>query len=208
MIGIYGGTFDPVHFAHLRTALEVQQQLQLDAVRMIPCNVPPHRDQPVAGPADRLAMLETAVASEPKLVVDRRELEREGPSYMVDTLASLREEFPDTPMGLILGMDAFLGLESWHQWERLLELTHLFVMERPGADEPREGRLAELVAERRVSDPTELHSARAGAIAFVPVSQLDISATAIRAELIAGGNPRYLLPDGVLELIRAGKLYS
>ncbi len=132
MIGIFGGTFDPVHFGHLRPALEVQQALGLDEVRFIPAGQPPHRDMPHATAPQRLSMLQTAIEDQPGFAADEREIQREGPSYMVDTLALLREELGQIPLCLILGYDAFLGLPAWHQWHRLIELAHLVITHRPG----------------------------------------------------------------------------
>ena len=132
MIGIFGGTFDPVHFGHLRPALDVKQALGLREMRLIPCFSPPHRQQPVANPGQRLTMLRAAVGEEPELLVDNREMKREGVSYMVDTLSSLREEFGDEPLCLVLGSDAFLQLDGWHRWREIIELAHIVVTHRPG----------------------------------------------------------------------------
>lgn len=208
MIGILGGTFDPIHFGHLRPALDVQQALGLDEVRLVPCRVPPHRAAPAATPEQRLTMLRLAVHGERSLSIDERELKREGPSYMVDTLRSLRDEFGDRPVVLILGMDAFLGLDRWHRWRELVNLCHLAVATRPGWLAPEEGELAALVRERRVDDAAALRSAPMGSIIFTPVTQLEISASRIRALLAAGASPRYLLPAAVLEYINVVGLYQ
>ena len=208
MIGVLGGTFDPVHFGHLRAAVELREALGLDEVRLLPCGSPPHREPPVASGADRLAMLEAAVAGEPGLAVDTRELERAGPSYMVDTLASLRTELgPARPLCLLLGTDAFAGLDRWHDWRRIPELAHLVVAQRPGAELPAAGPVAELLRERRVSEVQALRCAGAGKVYIVHVTRLEISASDIRRRLAAGRSVRYLLPDAVLERIRARGLY-
>lgn len=208
MIGIFGGTFDPIHYAHLRTALEVQQQLELAELRFIPAAIPPHRPQPLASPQQRLDMVRLAILDQPGMTVDGRELEREGPSYMVDTLASLRDELGDVPLVLILGLDALLGLPAWHQWTRLIELAHIVVMERPGVVLPEQGELAELVRAHRSEEVARLAQEPAGTMLFVPVSQLAISATDIRAQLAAGASPRFLLPDAVLDYILDEGLYG
>lgn len=209
MIGILGGTFDPVHFGHLRAAVELREALGLDEVRLLPCGRPPHRDPPVASAADRRAMLEAAIAGEPGLAVDTRELERPGPSYMVDTLASLRAELgPRAPLCLLVGSDAFAGLDRWHEWRRIPELAHLVVARRPGADLPGTGAVAELLAARRVPEVAALRARPAGRILIQPVTLLDISATRIRALLAAGRSVRYLLPEAVLEIVRARRLYG
>ncbi len=133
MIGVYGGTFNPVHYGHLRTALEVKELFGLQRLHLIPCRLPAHRGQPEADAEIRMQMLAAAVADTPGFFADRRELERDGPSYMVDTLAALRSELADdTPLLLFIGADAFAGLERWHRWQRLFELAHVVVMTRPG----------------------------------------------------------------------------
>ena len=207
-IGIYGGTFDPVHIGHLRTALEVCEWAGLDHVRMVPARVPPHRDTPDVRPEERLALLRAAVEGEPRLVVDTRELERDGPSYMVDTLASLRDELGATPLALVLGMDAFAGLPGWHRWGELFDLAHLVVVERPGARAPADAELEAALAGRRVADAGALAAHTAGRVVFTAATQLDISATRLRALLAAGRSIRYLFPYRVHELIKARGLYA
>jgi nicotinate-nucleotide adenylyltransferase len=207
MIGILGGTFDPVHFGHLRTALEVKARLDLSQLRLLPCHIPPHRDQPVASPAQRRAMLELALAGQDDLSLDCRELERPGPSYMVDTLADLRADIGEQSLCLILGDDAFAGLDRWHEWQRLIELAHIVVMSRPGHAQPGQGPVAELVRQRLQVSVTALRDSSAGYIHYCAVTQLEISATAIRALIGAGGSPRYLLPEQVLDYIRREGLY-
>ena len=207
-IGIFGGTFDPVHYGHLRPALEALEGLALDEVRMIPCGIPPHRGEPAASASQRLAMLELALEEQAGLRIDARELERPGPSYMVDTLTSLRDELPETPLCLLLGSDAFLGLPSWHRWRELTDLAHLVVMHRPGWEfEAADAQLAALLAERQVSSHAALAAHPAGAILLLPVTQLDISATSVRGLIAAGRSPRYLLPEAVWSYIRAQGLY-
>jgi nicotinate-nucleotide adenylyltransferase len=126
-IGLLGGTFDPVHNAHLRIALDVLEQLQLAEMRFIPSRQPPHRAQPGASPEQRLAMLQRAVQGQPGFIVDERELRRSGPSYMVDTLCSLRADFSETPLCLLLGLDAFRELHTWYRWQTIPELAHILV---------------------------------------------------------------------------------
>lgn len=211
MIGILGGTFDPVHYGHLRPALEVQEALELIEVRLIPCFEPPHRQQPHASPGLRLAMLRAAVRDKPTLRVDDREIQRQGVSYMVDTLVSLREQFPSMPLGLILGMDAFAGLPQWHRWQEITELAHIVVTHRPGwgmeqinVDEE----LMHLVSTRQVMTADDLQNNIAGNIYFIPVTQLDISATQIRRLCSSGKQIQYLLPDAVAEMIQRQGIYS
>jgi len=208
MIGILGGCFDPVHNGHLRSALEIQQFLGLDEVRLVPCNVPPHRAQPVASPQQRVAMLNAAIANYPVFSVDTRELEREGPSYTLDTLKSLREEMAAATLCLLIGMDAFLGLTSWHRWHELTDYCHLVVMHRPGTRLPEQGELADFIRLHRVMVAGKLDSQTAGLLLFHQVSQLEISATAIRKLLGSGGDAGFLLPEHVLDIVRSEDIYA
>ncbi len=207
MLGILGGTFDPVHFGHLRPALDIRQSLGLEEVRLLPCNNPPHRPQPVADAAQRVAMLEAAIRNHPEFSIDRRELERDGPSWMFDTLVSLREEFGARSLCLLVGMDAFLGLPGWHRWHELIDLCHMVVMTRPGNEFCAAGELEEFVNQHRVVDPAELESHAAGRILFRDVTRLDISGTRIRALLAQGESAGFLVPEAVLEIIRQEGLY-
>lgn len=208
MIGIFGGTFDPIHFGHLRCALEIAEQLQLREVRMLPCGQPPHRDAPQATAAQRRRAVELALQGQSLLRMDSRELERPGPSYMVDTLAALRAEVGTQSVCLILGQDAFNGLASWHAWEQLPGLAHLVVISRPGVERPMLGPIAELIAQRAVDNADALRAQPAGAILFCQVTALDISASDIRARLANGRSPQYLLPDAVLEYLVQEAVYQ
>ncbi|MGZ5055317.1 MAG: nicotinate-nucleotide adenylyltransferase [Methylobacter sp.] len=209
MIGIFGGTFDPIHYGHLRSALEVKDIFGLDEVRLIPCASPPHREQPAVTAEMRLQMLELAIKNQSGLKIDTREFDRhkaseQMPSYMVDTLKSLRQEFPAEPLLLFIGTDAFKHLTRWHQWQRLFEYAHIVVMTRPGFTiETLDGFFKAKLAEAK-----ELAQAPAGKLCFQQVTQLDISATAIRAMIADKQNPGFLLPDAVLEYIQQHKLYE
>ncbi|MFK5913292.1 MAG: nicotinate-nucleotide adenylyltransferase [Woeseiaceae bacterium] len=208
MIGILGGTFDPVHYGHLRTALDVQQRLGLDEVRFIPCGEPAHRNKPVATPTQRLSMVRAAVAGQNKFTVDDREVRREGLSYMVDTLASLKKDFPSQSLCLILGTDAFNGLAQWHQWEKIFDYANIAVMQRP-----ERGKLVELnkflvnKLKPRIVDIDVFQKRQQGMVCFVPVTQLDISATKIRKDWLQGKELQFLLPDAVLKLLHQQNIY-
>lgn len=205
MIGIFGGTFDPVHYGHLRSALEVKELFGLDEVRLIPCYQPPHRDQPKASSIMRLQMLQQAINHEQGLIVDSRELDRAGPSYMVDTLKSLREEFSEQTLLLFIGSDAFENLTRWHRWQQLFAYAHLVVLTRPGYAIKSLDSFFNL---RLANAKTELSKTPAGSIFFQPVTQLDISATAIRNMIALKQSPRFLLPDAVIEYIQQQQLYQ
>lgn len=205
MIGIFGGTFDPVHYGHLRSALEVKELFKLSEVRMIPSSVPPHRSQPKASAAQRLQMLKLAINNRPGLVIDTRELDRPGRSFMVETLRSLQADFPTQPLLLFVGCDAYNGLTTWHQWQRLFEYAHIVVMTRPGFVSQIQN---DFINARATGDKEKLQQSVAGKLFFQPVTQLDISATAIRKMIAENRNPGFLLPDAVLDYIRCNKLYE
>lgn len=205
--GILGGTFDPVHYGHLRAALEVAEGLGLEEMRLIPAARPPHRETPVASPRDRLAMLELAVADYPGLRADDRELRREGPSWMVDTLQSLRDELGQSPLLLVVGQDAANQLDRWHQWTRLFTLAHLVVLQRPDARQSYQGALQSEMARRTASEPSQLLRLPAGCVWPLAITQLDISASAIRRMFAEGRSPEFLLPSSVIEYVLRHELY-
>jgi len=207
-IGLFGGTFDPVHFGHLRAALEAREKLGLSRLHLLPAGDPPHRAVTVATAVQRRAMLELAIASCPGLQVDDRELRRAGPSYMVDTLADVRGEAGQAPVLLLIGQDAANMLDSWHRWRDLFSLAHLVVMRRPDAHFRCTGELQQQIERRRVAEPGDLLQAPAGKVMSLEVTQLDISSTLIRRLIAAKRSPQFLLPDPVLEYIRREQLYD
>jgi nicotinate-nucleotide adenylyltransferase len=211
-IGILGGTFDPIHYAHLRLAEELAERLALAQVRFVPARVPPHRAAPNVTAGHRLEMARLAVAGNPRFVLDDRECQREGPSYSVDTLRTLRVELGETqPFCLLMGVDAYLGLATWSRWRQLYDLAHLVVAHRPGfsldlASMPEA--LAAQTSARLTLDLGALRGRPAGCVLQVDVPPLAISATAIRAMLATGRSARYLLPDAVLDYIGRNRLYK
>lgn len=210
MIGIYGGTFDPIHLGHLRVALEISETLGLSELRFIPCQIPPHRGAPGASAEQRLRLLQAALKNAPtQFTIDTLELDRVGPSYMVDTLQTIRREIGElSPMALILGMDAFMGLPGWHCWKIVADLAHIVVMSRPGFQPDWPYELEHGLRHRTVSAMDELHHHPSGRIWFTDVTVLDISASKIRSLLNQGLSPRYLTPDPVLDLIGEMGLYQ
>ena len=207
-IGIFGGTFDPIHYGHLRTAFELVEALRLTELRFMLCGVPPQREAPVASAEDRLAMVRAATEAQHGFVVDDREIQREGPSYSVDTLSELRAEFPDRSLCLIVGMDVFLSLPKWYQWREILHLAHVVVAHRPGWRAPGLGPLGELLADRGTARVGELHDSLAGSIFIHAVTQLEISSSGIRTLVAGGADPRFLMPDAVRQLIADTGCYS
>lgn len=207
-IGIFGGTFDPIHYGHLRTAFEMLQALRFAEVRFVPSGDPPHRGETYAPARLRLEMVQAATASEPSFIVDDCELRRDGPSYSVDTLAAMRQEQPDTPMSLILGMDAFIGLTSWHRWDEILDYAHIVVAHRPGWRAPDIGPLGEMISKHGTHRIEDLHEQRNNRIHIHAVTQLEISSTEIRDLVVAGRDPRFLMPDVVRDVIVNSQCYT
>jgi nicotinate-nucleotide adenylyltransferase len=207
MIGILGGTFDPVHHGHLRTALDVKEALGLQQVRFLPLNQAVHRAQPEASAGQRLAMLRAAVADEPAFVVDESELRRDGPSYMVDTLGLLRQAFPQDPLVLLLGVDAFNGFLGWQSPGEVSRRCHLVLMTRPGYRLAASGPLGDFVASRLTTSIQDLQSSPGGHIYCQSVTPLAISATAIRQKACQGQSLRYLVPPAVMDIIQSRRLY-
>ncbi|MCC6716204.1 MAG: nicotinate-nucleotide adenylyltransferase [Gammaproteobacteria bacterium] len=207
-VGLLGGSFDPVHNGHLRLAIEVMEGLDLDHVRLVPLNLPNATKQPVAAGEQRLAMLRAGVAGEPRLVPDDRELRRGGISYTVETLQSLREELPHQPLCLILGMDAYRSIGTWHRWQRLLTLSHIVIAARPGSGATDPADLPAEFVRAETPDPDMLCGQPCGGVYRHIIQQLEISSTQIRERLRHGLSVRYLLPDAVFDFIHRHHLYS
>lgn len=207
-IGILGGTFDPIHMGHLRMAIELYEAASLEKILIVPCYQPVHRKLPVASPLQRLIMVKEAIKNEPVLEADSREIDRKTPSYMIETLQSLRKEMPHTPLCLLMGFDAFLNFPSWNHWEAILDLAHLVVAHRPQYQIPSTGLVAELLKERLTQDKNYPHQHLAGSIFLLPITQLEISASEIRKQIAMGKNPRYLLPNSVYEYIKQEGFYN
>ena len=206
-IGVLGGTFDPVHFGHLRVGLECKEALSLDELRMVPCATPSHRNSPFASAQQRSEMLAAAINDKDGIFVDDRELKRTGYSYTVDTLESLRLEFPEAALYLIVGSDSFQNILQWHKWQSIVDLANIVIAQRPDHGNDRESE-AGLKLQNRFCSVEEIKNFPSGKIAFVDVSQLDISATNIRELVRVNRSIKYLLPDSVIEFIENRKLYK
>lgn len=212
-LAILGGTFDPVHYGHLRLAEDVARALEPIEVRLVPAADPPHRRPTRASAEDRLAMLRLALGEFPRLAIDTREIERGGKSYTVDTLADLRREEPTRSLALIVGADAFHGFPQWHRWKSLFELAHIIVVPRPGVDlaQAMPALLRDEWRVRKTDDERLLRERHAGSIYVQPVAANPISSSAIRAAL-NGSNEKSveiagLLPPSILAYIEARQLY-
>ena len=203
MLGIFGGTFDPIHIGHLRTLMDTCQALSMSRVHVVPNRVPPHRDQPWLSTEQRYELVEQAVNEVAEFVVDAREISRDGPSYMVDTLRDIKAEFDDWSLCLVIGTDAYNSFTTWHDWQAILQLAHLVVMQRPGYAVPSIPELDGF----RVQQSEQLMVEDAGCIWFQDVSLLDVSSTRIRQLLAEGLSIRYLVPECIrpqLEMMNKG----
>ena len=211
VIGVMGGTFDPIHFGHLRMAQELSDALQLDEVRFIPAATPPHRNQPASSAQHRAEMVKLAIADNPQFKLDTSELERNGASYTIDTLTSLREGTgPKASLYLLLGSDAFLGLPSWHRWQEILKLCHIVVAHRPHSAPDKHNMpepLQDVFAKQQAQNVSELAQQPSGKIWLQHITALDISATHIREQFKSSASTRYLMPDSVIKYIEQQQLY-
>ena len=213
-IGVLGGTFDPIHFAHLRLAEEVAEAFMLNTVRLIPSANPPHRITPSAPAEDRLKMVELALdRANKKLIPDGRELNRVGKSYMVDTLKQLRTEHPNASISLILGTDAFIELMTWHEWQQLFSLANIIVASRPNLplselETNLEKKLASEYEARKRHDRDLLHSSKNGLIFTYEFTSLEVSGTSLRRRIQHKQSLKYLLPDNVINYIQNHNLYK
>lgn len=210
-IGILGGTFDPIHYGHLRLAKEMLELAQLEQVRFIPAGNPPHRDAPGVSAQHRSAMVRLAIADQPAFLLDEREVAKQGKCYTVDTLRELRSELGnEQPLCLLMGGDAFLQLYTWHQWEDILDLAHIVVGYRPGFSLEERETAPKLYEHyrRRLCSIEHLAKQPAGGIAELAIPKLEISASLIRARVAENRSIRYLLPEAVANYIYTHHLYT
>ena len=207
-IGIFGGTFDPIHNGHLRIALEALEELSLSAVHFIPCGQSPLRSEPAATNDIRLKMVKAAVEAEPRFITDTREINRGGPSYTYDTLTTLRDGHKENSICLILGMDSFISLPRWYRWEELIDLAHIVIAHRPGWKAPTEGPLGDFVQEHLAESSQDVVTKREGSLFVLPVTQLEISATKLRSSIRLGLDPKFLVPESVRAIIKETECYA
>ncbi|MEO8332182.1 MAG: nicotinate-nucleotide adenylyltransferase [Gallionella sp.] len=212
-IGILGGTFDPIHYGHLRLAEEMLELADLRQIRFIPTGTPPHRDPPQVSAQHRSAMVRLAIADQPAFVLDDREVNRTAKCYTVDTLRELRAELGAAqPLCLLMGGDAFLELHTWHEWEQLFELAHIVVGYRPGytLEERIHTATPELRRQyqQRLCAVPALSQRPSGGIVELAIPKLEISATLIRSRVAENRSIRYLLPSTVADYIHQHHLYS
>jgi nicotinate-nucleotide adenylyltransferase len=208
LVGVFGGTFNPVHYGHLRSALELVERLQLEQLRLMPSASPPHRDTPECSAERRAAMVELAVSGEPRLVCDAREMQRPGKSYTIDSLIELRGELgAQQGLCMVLGCDAVQDIATWHRWQELLDWAHIVIIARPGWQLPRAGKLAQWLKAHQLESPELLRQRPCGGIVIEELRPLAISSTEIRDLLASGRSARYLMPQSVLDYIQTHTLY-
>ncbi|MBF0264058.1 MAG: nicotinate-nucleotide adenylyltransferase [Gammaproteobacteria bacterium] len=215
-IGIYGGTFDPIHYGHLRPVMDVYEKYRLDHIRFIPSAIPPHRQTPDTSTQLRVKLLSTAIDSISAFKLDLREVERGGQSYMFDTLQSLRQDFTEYSLVLILGLDAFLNLPQWHRWKELLNYCHIIVTQRPNHEIPTKQFstkdwpeiISDYYHQFACHENSMLHKTLCGRIFLTEVTQLDISSSNIRERIKNKQSIDFLVPEKVKNLINKNNLYQ
>ena len=209
-IGLLGGTFDPVHKGHIQIARAACELLYLDEVRLIPCHQPPHRELPQLSSEQRITLLDLAVSEWDELIVDGRELLRDCPSYTVDTLNSLRRDLGDEiSLVLLMGMDAYESLTAWYEWEKILEMSHIGVLQRPGYSLAEKDCSEQRILSSLLNDSTkeQIDLKPAGAVVLLNQPQINISATQMREQLSKGVVPKGLVPS-VEHYITSNRLYG
>lgn len=209
-IGILGGTFNPIHYGHLRMAQELAESLKLNEVRFIPSANPPHKTTPQVTAEHRAAMVQLAIANNPHFKFDDRELQRTGASYTIDTLQSLRDELgTKTSITLFMGSDAFTKLHTWHRWEDIISLCHIALVQRPQniKQEPLAKVLETFLHNHYTENASDLHETASGLITMQSITALDISSTAIRKMLKNKHSSRYLIPETVIDYLQSHQLY-
>ncbi len=210
LVGILGGTFNPIHFGHLRMAQELAAALAMDEVKFIPSAKPPHKDSVAASAEHRAAMVQAAIADNAQFTLDTLELKRNGASYTIDTLISLRESLDKgTALCLMMGSDVFINLNTWHRWQELLAYAHIVFIQRPQTQvqEKLPNELRELLRDHYTERQADLKAEKSGFIIMQKVTAQDISATHIRGLLQHKESARYLVPDAVVEYIHQHQLY-
>jgi nicotinate-nucleotide adenylyltransferase len=206
-IGILSGTFDPIHLGHIHLANTIQKLCQLQKILLIPCSQSPLRNQPIASAEDRLSMVKLAINDPAHLFADDREIKRGGLSYTIETLKSLRQENPDTPLALIMAIDVFNRFDEWHDWQNILQLVHLIIANRPGSWQITNPKAMELLRKHQITDPQQLQKQIAGLIYLTDINPLPIAATQIRALIKEHKSASHLVAPGVWQYICKKQLY-
>lgn len=208
MIGIFGGSFDPVHFGHIKPALALLEHYEFDQISFIPCKQSPLKNETLADENYRLEMLNIVAKSHEKLTVDDRELKREGPSYTIETLKELRAEIGESKtLVMLMGVDIYLSFCKWHKYDEILSYCHIMLLQRPGYSLPTEGCEFEIYHQHVTQDISKLSESDKGKIYLSDILKIDISSTSIRKTISNGEQPKYLLPGSVWSYIKRNNLY-
>ena len=198
MIGIYGGSFDPVHLGHLKTAESIKKELNFERLLLLPCCEPVHKDSLNYSPKQRLEMLSLAIKEYPSLEIDTREIERGGSSFMIDTLTELVDEFKGSTIGLIIGMDSFISFKTWKKWDEFARLVHLIILPRK-TDKPSQNKLETFDV---AIDKVDLNKQPNGLLYFSNSELIDISSSDIRGKIASNQNLDGLMPSSVINFLQ------
>ncbi|KTD43211.1 nicotinate-nucleotide adenylyltransferase [Legionella quateirensis] len=208
-IAIFGGTFDPVHNGHIQTSITLQSYFKFDSFYFLPCKIPTIKPPAQANNEHRVEMLKLAIQNHPYFDIDLREINRDSPSYMVETLQSFREEYQQASINLIIGYDAFLSLPQWHQWTRIIELANLVVIDREHyVQNPVPEAITRLLTTHKKDTKNSLLNSKAGIICFFDAGHYAVSSTAIRNMLKHNQDVKNDLPKEVYEYIKSWGLYQ
>ncbi len=207
IIGIYGGTFDPIHNGHLHVAKELLFQFPMKEILFIPCFEPVHRQAPIASPEQRLSMCKLALENETQLRVDDREIQRQGKSYMIDTLKSLAKDYPNTPLALIIGADSFETFHTWKSWKNIFNYAHVIIVNRPQSLSPQHAELNQMISECTTNDIHQLTHESSGLLYFAQIPPSPVSATKLRELASSGKDISACVPKKVLNYIQSNKIY-
>jgi nicotinate-nucleotide adenylyltransferase len=210
MIGILGGTFNPIHFGHLHLAEQLLSALDFEAIRLMPASIPAIKDRPIISADERAQMVKLAIAGHPKLAIDTRELERAGFSYSIDSLISLRQALGDkVSLCWLMGSDAFAKLNTWHRWSELLDYCHFVVVKRPHSEDLTwNPEIESLIKAHQTHDLSTLQNTAHGKILIQEIAALDISSTQIRQRIALHQDVSQLLPSAVWQYIQQHHLYA
>ena len=198
MIGIYGGSFNPIHLGHLETAISLKAELKLEHLFFVPCCIPVHKDELKFSSAERLQMIKIALERYPSIELDEREIKRGGKSFTIDTLNELKNVYTDSPICLIIGMDSYLSIKSWKDWKKFSQLAHLVVLKREGYN----GENVLLESFQKTSDADQLKSQQNGLLFFSNTPLIEVSSSDIRNKISANQNLDNLLPQNIIDYLQ------